>query len=124
MNLRALQARLRKLEKRSGLNNASDAFGKLSDAEVEAAVAVYDLLFDEPEAHQEAVDVVMQMLDCKEGMAAAFVKFLGSITVDDAEFRHLSDEELIRLIVETEIRMEDWRERADRRAVEWMQSRD
>jgi hypothetical protein len=110
VNLRALQARLRKLEKRSGLNNASDVFGKLSDAEVEAAVAVFDLPFDEPEAHQEAVDVIMQMLGCKESVAAAFVKFLGNITVDDAGFHHLSDEELIQLIVETEMRIEDLRE--------------
>ncbi len=110
MNLRALQARLRKLEKRSGLNNASDVFGKLSDAEVEATAAVYDLRFDEPEAHQEAVDVVMQMLGCKESVAVAFVKFLGGVAVDDAEFRHLSDEELIQLIVETEMRIEDLRE--------------
>ncbi len=110
MNLRALQARLRKLEKRSGLNNASDVFGKLSDAEVEAAAAVFDLPFDEAEAHEEAIEVVMQILDCKEGVAAAFVKFLGGVAVDDAEFRPQSDEELIQLIVQTEIRIEAWRE--------------
>ncbi len=110
MNLRALQARLRKLEKQSGVNDPNDIFGKMSDQEVEAASAVFDILFDGPKGHEEAIHAVMEIMDCKEHIAAAYVKYLENLDMEIADFKNLSDEELVVEVVRMEMSIEDNRE--------------
>ena len=110
MNLRALQARLRKLEKQSGVNDPNDIFGKMSDQEVEATSAVFDILFDDPKGHEEAIHAVMEIMDCKEHIAAAYVKYLENLDMEITDFKNLSEEELVAEVVRMEMSIEDNRE--------------
>lgn len=95
-NIRSLHSRLRRLERKSGAGTAREFYDKLSDDELWAIMGLpirfNDVCFD-------YVDYFVETLGIPQKKAEALALGLDQVFHSTArEFRHLSDEDLSKLI--------------------------
>lgn len=95
-NIRSLNSRLRRLERKSGAGSAKEFYDKLSDDELWAIMGLPLDLGDDREGH---VDYYSQTLSISAKKAEALLLGLDQVHHSLVrDFRHLSDEDLIELI--------------------------
>jgi hypothetical protein len=97
-NIRSLNLRLKRLERKSGAGSAKEFYDKLSDDEL---WAIMGLPLDVGEDREGQVDYYSQTLSISAKKAEELLLGLDQVFHSLArEFRHLSDEDLIELIQE------------------------
>ena len=95
-NIRSLSSRLRRLERKSGVGTAREFYDKLSDDELWAIMGLPIRFSDGCFDH---VDYFAETLGIPQKKAEALVLGLDQVFHSTArEFRHLSDEDLSKLI--------------------------
>lgn len=96
MNLRSLEARIRKLEKTHGKNTIQDYFAGLSDKELEAGVRADDTLDSgRNDAREQAIQCVMDILEVNHKLAVSFLSYWGALGGASTGCQRMSDAELV-----------------------------
>lgn len=97
-NIRSLNSRLRRLERKSGSGSAREFYDKLSDDEL---WAILGLPLDLGDDREDQVVYFSETLSISAKKAEALLRGLDQVQHSLArEFRHLSDDELLELIEE------------------------